>query len=63
LDRGRFADYIPEAGQRRRFSPHPDDLRGLQDQDFHRHLSGTHFRDYHLLLDEQGEQIFEMTDE
>jgi starvation-inducible DNA-binding protein len=25
-------------------------------------MSGSHFRDYHLLLDEQGEQIFEMTD-
>jgi starvation-inducible DNA-binding protein len=25
-------------------------------------MSGPHFRDYHLLLDEQGEQIFDMTD-
>ena len=27
------------------------------------HISGPHFRDYHLLLDEQGQQIFETTDE
>jgi DNA-binding ferritin-like protein len=27
------------------------------------HVSGPHFRDYHLLLDEQGDQIFVMTDE
>ena len=26
-------------------------------------MSGPHFRDYHLLLDEQGEQIFAMTDD
>jgi starvation-inducible DNA-binding protein len=25
-------------------------------------MSGSHFRDYHLLLDEQGQQLFEMTD-
>ena len=35
----------------------------LKTKNFHWHLSGPHFRDYHLLLDEQGEQIFEMTDE
>ncbi|HEX8533506.1 MAG TPA: DNA starvation/stationary phase protection protein [Allosphingosinicella sp.] len=29
---------------------------------FHWHMSGPHFRDYHLLLDEQAAQIFEMTD-
>ena len=29
----------------------------------HWHISGKHFRDYHLLLDEQAEQIFAMTDE
>ncbi|HVO64741.1 MAG TPA: ferritin-like domain-containing protein [Terriglobales bacterium] len=29
----------------------------------HWHISGGHFRDYHLLLDEQAEQIFAMTDE
>ena len=27
------------------------------------HMSGSHFRDYHLLLDDQAEQIFDMTDE
>ncbi|HEY0184922.1 MAG TPA: DNA starvation/stationary phase protection protein, partial [Rhodopila sp.] len=26
------------------------------------HMSGPHFRDYHLLLDEHGDQIFAMTD-
>lgn len=31
-------------------------------KNFHWHVSGPHFRDYHLLLDEQAEQIFEMTD-
>ncbi len=31
-------------------------------KNFHWHMSGPHFRDYHLLLDEQGEQIFAMTD-
>jgi starvation-inducible DNA-binding protein len=32
-------------------------------KNFHWHVSGPHFRDYHLLLDEQGEQIFDTTDE
>jgi starvation-inducible DNA-binding protein len=35
----------------------------LKTKNFHWHLSGPHFRDYHLLFDEQAEQIFEMTDE
>ena len=30
---------------------------------FHWHMSGKHFRDYHLLLDEQASQIFAMTDD
>src|SRR5881628_1022631 len=34
----------------------------LKTKNFHWHMSGPHFRDYHLLLDEQAEQIFEMTD-
>jgi starvation-inducible DNA-binding protein len=34
----------------------------LKTKNFHWHMSGPHFRDYHLLLDEQGEQIFAMTD-
>ena len=29
----------------------------LKTKNFHWHVSGPHFRDYHLLLDEQGEQI------
>src|ERR1051326_7823690 len=35
----------------------------LKTKNFHWHMSGPHFRDYHLLLDEQGEQIFATTDE
>jgi starvation-inducible DNA-binding protein len=34
----------------------------LKTKNFHWHMSGPHFRDYHLLLDEQSEQIFAMTD-
>ena len=32
-------------------------------KNFHWHMSGPHFRDYHLLLDEQAEQLFGMTDD
>ena len=35
----------------------------VKTKNFHWHISGRHFRDYHLLLDEQGEQIFGMTDD
>ena len=35
----------------------------LKTKNFHWHMSGPHFRDYHLLLDEQAEQIFAMTDD
>jgi starvation-inducible DNA-binding protein len=35
----------------------------LKTKNFHWHLSGPHFRDYHLLLDEQADQIFKMTDD
>src|SRR5229473_6267492 len=34
----------------------------VKTKNFHWHMSGQHFRDYHLLLDEQAEQIFSMTD-
>ena len=34
----------------------------LKTKNFHWHMSGPHFRDYHLLLDEQAAQIFAMTD-
>ncbi len=34
----------------------------LKTKNFHWHVSGPHFRDYHLLLDEQAQQIFAMTD-
>lgn len=35
----------------------------VKTKNFHWHISGRHFRDYHLLLDEQAEQIFAMTDD
>jgi starvation-inducible DNA-binding protein len=35
----------------------------LKTKNFHWHMTGDHFRDYHLLLDEQSEQIFDMTDD
>jgi len=34
----------------------------LKTKNFHWHMSGPHFRDYHLLLDEQAEQLYAMTD-
>jgi len=34
----------------------------LKTKNFHWHMSGPHFRDYHLLLDEQAAQIYAMTD-
>jgi len=34
----------------------------LKTKNFHWHLSGPHFRDYHLMLDDQSDQIFAMTD-
>ena len=34
----------------------------MKTKNFHWHMSGPHFRDYHLLLDEQADQIFAMTD-
>ena len=34
----------------------------IKTKNFHWHMSGPHFRDYHLLLDEQADQIFGMTD-
>jgi starvation-inducible DNA-binding protein len=34
----------------------------LKTKNFHWHMSGRHFRDYHLMLDEQGAQLFAMTD-
>ena len=35
----------------------------LKTKNFHWHMSGAHFRDYHLLLDEHGSQIFAITDD
>jgi starvation-inducible DNA-binding protein len=34
----------------------------LKTKNFHWHMNGPHFRDYHLLLDEHGDQLFAMTD-
>jgi len=35
----------------------------IKTKNFHWHMSGPHFRDYHLLLDEQAAQVFDITDE
>lgn len=35
----------------------------LKTKNFHWHVSGPHFRDYHLMLDEQASQLFVMTDD
>lgn len=35
----------------------------IKTKNFHWHMNGPHFRDYHLLLDEQAEQILNMTDD
>src|SRR5258708_34034577 len=35
----------------------------VKTKNFHWHMSGVHFRDYHLLLDEHAEQIFAMADD
>ncbi|MET3613416.1 starvation-inducible DNA-binding protein [Rhizobium aquaticum] len=34
----------------------------LKTKNFHWHMAGPHFRDYHLLLDDQGDQLLAMTD-
>jgi starvation-inducible DNA-binding protein len=34
----------------------------LKTKNFHWHMTGPHFRDYHLLLDEQADQLFAMSD-
>ena len=34
----------------------------LKTKNFHWHMSGPHFRDYHVMLDEQAEQLYAMTD-
>jgi starvation-inducible DNA-binding protein len=34
----------------------------LKTKNFHWHMSGPHFPDYHLMLDDQGDQLFSMTD-
>jgi starvation-inducible DNA-binding protein len=35
----------------------------VKTKNFHWHMSGPHFRDFHLLLDDHGDQIFTMTDD
>jgi starvation-inducible DNA-binding protein len=60
-------DFAPEAVKELTdaFRPLLADVFALyvKTKNFHWHMSGPHFRDYHLLLDEQAEQIFDMTDE
>jgi starvation-inducible DNA-binding protein len=34
----------------------------IKTKNFHWHISGVHFRDHHLMLDEHGDQLFAMTD-
>jgi starvation-inducible DNA-binding protein len=34
----------------------------VKTKNFHWHMTGPHFRDYHLMLDDQGDQLFAMTD-
>jgi starvation-inducible DNA-binding protein len=34
----------------------------MKTKNFHWHMSGPHFRDYHLMLDEQGDELYAMTD-
>jgi starvation-inducible DNA-binding protein len=58
-----------ESGAIREISGAPNhllaDVFGLyvKTKNFHWHMSGRHFRDYHLLLDEHAEQLFAMTDD
>jgi starvation-inducible DNA-binding protein len=35
----------------------------IKTKNFHWHMSGTHFRDYHMLLDDHGDQLYAMTDD
>ena len=42
---------------------HGQETCSHQDQEFHWHVSGPNFRDYHLMFDEHGDQLFAMTDE
>ena len=35
----------------------------LKAKNFHWHMSGPHFRDYHLLLDDHGDQLYAITDD
>ena len=35
----------------------------LKTKNFHWHMSGVHFRDFHLLLDDHGDQLFAKTDD
>jgi starvation-inducible DNA-binding protein len=68
-----IGDYEPTADiARNGVEEISDDLRRLladvfalylKTKNFHWHMSGHHFRDYHLLLDEQAAQIFAMTDD
>ena len=69
IPRSRYTDR-PAAGRRREdFEPRSTSLLAdafalyLKTKNFHWHVSGRHFRDYHLMLDEQSEAIFATTDQ
>ncbi|MGD0542323.1 MAG: DNA starvation/stationary phase protection protein, partial [Tepidisphaeraceae bacterium] len=70
--RGKVAVETPTDLDRKGVSAITGELRRLladvfalyaKTKNFHWHMSGSHFRDYHLLLDEQSDQIFAMTDD
>ncbi|MDB5292768.1 MAG: mrgA [Phycisphaerales bacterium] len=76
-DAGRLKQHMSDGDATGRLAPEgrqriADDLRPLladvfalylKTKNFHWHMSGPHFRDYHLLLDEQADQLFDMTDD
>ena len=43
-------------------NPSPKKIADLKTKNFHWHMSGPHFRDYHVMLDEQADQLYAMTD-
>ena len=69
LPRSRYADRSAAGRGRTRFRPSLNTLLAdafalyLKTKNFHWHVSGRHFRDYHLMLDEQSDAIFATTDQ
>ena len=43
-------------------NPSPKKIADLKTKNFHWHMSGPHFRDYHVMLDEHADQLYAMTD-